>query len=449
MQDVKANKMGTMPMNRLLISMALPIMISMLIQAMYNIVDSIFVAKISESALTAVSLAFPAQNLLIAFAGGTAVGINSLLSRSLGEGKQERANQIAAHAILIWLVTSVLFFIIGMTCGRVFFESQASDQDIISQGIIYFQVVVGGSIGLIGQFIFERLLQGTGRTFHTMITQGLGAIINIILDPIFIFGLFGFPAMGVLGAGLATIIGQIIACLLGYYMNVKYNHDISLSLKGFTLDGHLISAIYKIAVPSIVMQSIGSVMTYGMNLILGAFSSTAVAVFGVYFKLQSFFFMPTFGLTNALIPIVAYNFGAQNRQRMKDAIKRSLIYASGFMLLGTLLFECIPSQLLSLFNASEQLLSIGVPALRIIGLHYMFAGVGITLSSVFQAVGKSVYSLWTSLVRQLVVLLPVAYLLSLSGNIHLVWFCFPIAEIVSFAMAIYFIIRLFKKLEFE
>lgn len=305
MQDVKANKMGTMPMNRLLISMALPIMISMLIQAMYNIVDSIFVAKISESALTAVSLAFPAQNLLIAFAGGTAVGINSLLSRSLGEGKQERANQIAAHAILIWLVTSVLFFIIGMTCGRVFFESQASDQDIISQGIIYFQVVVGGSIGLIGQFIFERLLQGTGRTFHTMITQGLGAIINIILDPIFIFGLFGFPAMGVLGAGLATIIGQIIACLLGYYMNVKYNHDISLSLKGFTLDGHLISAIYKIAVPSIVMQSIGSVMTYGMNLILGAFSSTAVAVFGVYFKLQSFFFMPTFGLTNALIPIVA------------------------------------------------------------------------------------------------------------------------------------------------
>lgn len=448
MQESKSNKMGTMPMNKLLISMALPIMISMLIQALYNIVDSIFVAKISESALTAVSLAFPAQNLLIAFAGGTAVGINSLLSRSLGEGKQDRANQIAAHAIVIWLATSLLFFTIGMTCGRVFFESQTSDQSIITQGIIYFQVVVGGSIGLLGQFVFERLLQGTGRTFHTMITQGLGAIINIILDPIFIFGYLGFPAMGVLGAALATIVGQMIACALGVYMNIKYNHDIHLTFKGFQFDGHLVAAIYKIAVPSIVMQSIGSVMTYGMNLILGAFSSTAVAVFGVYFKLQSFFFMPTFGLNNALIPIVAYNYGAQNKQRMKDAVKRSLAYASCFMLLGTMLFELIPEQLLGLFNASPQLLAIGVPALRIIGFHYMFAGVGITLTAVFQAVGKSMYSLWISLIRQLVVLLPVAYLLSLSGNIHLVWWCFPISEVVSFALAIFFNQRLFHHLEF-
>lgn len=439
------NKMGIMPVNKLLITMSLPIIISMLVQACYNIVDSIFVAQISENALTAVSLAFPAQNLLIAFAGGTAVGINALLARSLGEKNQEHANSVANHAIVIWLTMSVIFAIIGITCGRFFFSVQTNDADILKLGIQYFTIVVGLSFGLFGQFTFERLLQATGRTIQTMITQGLGAIINIIFDPIFIFGFFGLPKMGVAGAALATVMGQIIACLLGIYINVKHNPDIHFSLKKFKPEWFVIKRIYAISIPSIIMQSIGSVMTYGMNIILISFSTTATAVFGVYFKLQSFFFMPVFGLNNGLIPIVSYNYGAKYKDRMMKAIKLAMIYATMMMIIGIVVFETIPQVLFTFFNASNHMLSLGVPALRIIAIHFIFAGFGIVCSAVFQALSKGTYSLIISLVRQLIVLLPVAFFLSLFRNINLVWFAFPIAEIVSASCALFF----FKKVERE
>lgn len=442
------NKMGVMPINKLLITMSLPIIISMLVQACYNIVDSIFVAQISENALTAVSLAYPAQNLLIAFAGGTAVGINALLARSLGEKNQERANSVANHAVIIWIIMSVIFAIIGLTCGKLFFLAQTDNPEILNLGIQYFTIVVGLSFGLFGQFTFERLLQATGRTVHTMITQGTGAIINIILDPIFIFGLFGIPKMGVAGAALATVAGQIIACFLGIIINIKYNADIQFSLRDFKPEWNIIKRIYEISIPSIIMQSIGSIMTYGMNMILIGFSSTATAVFGVYFKLQSFFFMPVFGLNNGLIPIVSYNYGARKKDRMLGVIKLAMIYATIMMIIGIIVFETIPETLFSFFNASEHMLSLGVPALRIIAIHFIFAGFAIVCSAVFQATSKGTYSLVISLIRQLIVLLPVAYLLSLLGNVNYVWFAFPIAELFSATISLIFFRKVIKNLDF-
>ena len=428
---VQENKMGTMPVNKLLISMSLPMIISMLVQAMYNVVDSVFVAQISENALTAVSLAFPLQNLMIAFAGGTAVGVNALLSRSLGEKNQEHVNHTATNSVFIFLMTALIFMIGGLTLSHLFFTVQTSNAEIVTAGTQYSMIVVGCSIGLFSQFLFERLLQATGRTIHTMITQGLGAIINIILDPIFIFGLFGMPKMGVAGAAIATVTGQIIACLLAIVLNLKYNHDIQFQWKSFQPNIQIIKQIYSVGIPSIIMQSIGSVMTFGMNTILIGFSTTATAVFGVYFKLQSFVFMPVFGLNNGMIPIIAYNLGARQSKRMFDTIKLAMIYATGMMLIGVILFESIPQILLGFFNASQAMIQIGTPALRIIAIHFLFAGYSIVCSALFQAVGKGTYSLLTSLIRQLFVLLPCAYLLSLTGNIHLIWLCFPIAEIVS------------------
>ena len=428
---VQENKMGTMPVNKLLISMSLPMIISMLVQAMYNVVDSVFVAQISENALTAVSLAFPLQNLMIAFAGGTAVGVNALLSRSLGEKNQEHVNHTATNSVFIFLMTALIFMIGGLTLSHLFFTVQTSNAEIVTAGTQYSMIVVGCSIGLFSQFLFERLLQATGRTIHTMITQGLGAIINIILDPIFIFGLFGMPKMGVAGAAIATVTGQIIACLLAIVLNLKYNHDIQFQWKSFKPNIQIIKQIYSVGIPSIIMQSIGSVMTFGMNTILIGFSTTATAVFGVYFKLQSFVFMPVFGLNNGMIPIIAYNLGARQSKRMFDTIKLAMIYATGMMLSGVILFESIPQILLGFFNASQAMIQIGTPALRIIAIHFLFAGYSIVCSALFQAVGKGTYSLLTSLIRQLFVLLPCAYLLSLTGNIHLIWLCFPIAEIVS------------------
>ena len=425
------NKMGTMPVNKLLISMSLPMIISMLVQAMYNVVDSVFVAQISENALTAVSLAFPLQNLMIAFAGGTAVGVNALLSRSLGEKNQDHVNHTATNSVFIFLMTALIFMVGGLTLSHFFFTVQTSNAEIVTAGTQYSMIVVGCSIGLFSQFLFERLLQATGRTIHTMITQGLGAIINIILDPIFIFGLFGMPKMGVAGAAIATVTGQIIACLLAIILNLKYNHDIQFQWKSFKPNIQIIKQIYSVGIPSIIMQSIGSVMTFGMNTILIGFSTTATAVFGVYFKLQSFVFMPVFGLNNGMIPIIAYNLGARQSKRMFDTIKLAMIYATGMMLIGVILFESIPQILLGFFNASKAMIQIGTPALRIIAIHFLFAGYSIVCSALFQAVGKGTYSLLTSLIRQLFVLLPCAYLLSLTGNIHLIWLCFPIAEIVS------------------
>ena len=442
------NKMGTMPVNKLLISMSLPMIISMLVQAMYNIVDSVFVAQISENALTAVSLAFPLQNLMIAFAGGTAVGVNALLSRSLGEKNQDHVNQTAVNSVFIFLVTAVIFMIAGLTLSNLFFNVQTTNTEIVNAGTQYSMIVVGCSIGLFCQFRFERLLQATGRTLFTMVTQGLGAIINIILDPIFIFGLCGFPKMGVAGAALATITGQIIACLLALFFNLKFNHDIHFKFKRFRPNAHIVKQIYSVGIPSIIMQSIGSVMTFGMNTILITFSTTATAVFGVYFKLQSFVFMPVFGLNNGMIPIIAYNLGAKQKKRMFDTIKLAMIYATGMMIIGVIFFETIPQTLLGFFNASEAMIKIGTPALRIIAIHFIFAGFSIVCSATFQAVGKGTYSLLTSLIRQLLVLLPCAYVLSLTGNLDLIWLCFPIAEIFSAVTSFILMKRTRRHLEF-
>lgn len=445
---IQENKMGTMPVNKLLISMSLPMIISMLVQAMYNIVDSVFVAQISENALTAVSLAFPLQNLMIAFAGGTAVGVNALLSRSLGEKNQDHVNQTAVNSVFIFLVTAVIFMIAGLTLSNLFFNVQTTNTEIVNAGTQYSMIVVGCSIGLFCQFLFERLLQATGRTLFTMVTQGLGAIINIILDPIFIFGLCGFPKMGVAGAALATITGQIIACLLALFFNLKFNHDIHFKFKRFRPNAHIVKQIYSVGIPSIIMQSIGSVMTFGMNTILITFSTTATAVFGVYFKLQSFVFMPVFGLNNGMIPIIAYNLGAKQKKRMFDTIKLAMIYATGMMIIGVIFFETIPQTLLGFFNASEAMIKIGTPALRIIAIHFIFAGFSIVCSATFQAVGKGTYSLLTSLIRQLLVLLPCAYVLSLTGNLDLIWLCFPIAEIFS-AVTSFILMKLTRRhLEF-
>lgn len=442
------NKMGTMLVNKLLISMSLPMIISMLVQAMYNIVDSVFVAQISENALTAVSLAFPLQNLMIAFAGGTAVGVNALLSRSLGEKNQDHVNQTAVNSVFIFLVTAVIFMIAGLTLSNLFFNVQTTNTEIVNAGTQYSMIVVGCSIGLFCQFLFERLLQATGRTLFTMVTQGLGAIINIILDPIFIFGLCGFPKMGVAGAALATITGQIIACLLALFFNLKFNHDIHFKFKRFQPNAHIVKQIYSVGIPSIIMQSIGSVMTFGMNTILITFSTTATAVFGVYFKLQSFVFMPVFGLNNGMIPIIAYNLGAKQKKRMFDTIKLAMIYATGMMIIGVIFFETIPQTLLGFFNASEAMIKIGTPALRIIAIHFIFAGFSIVCSATFQAVGKGTYSLLTSLIRQLLVLLPCAYVLSLTGNLDLIWLCFPIAEIFSAVTSFILMKRTRRHLEF-
>lgn len=427
----KENKMGVMPIPKLLITMSLPMILSMLVQALYNVVDSMFVAQLNEDALTAVSLAFPVQNLMIAVATGTGVGINALLSKSLGEHKFEKANQIARNGILLGVLSSLIFAVAGLVGSKLFFEVQTNDPEIIQYGTDYMSVITIASCGIFLQVTFERLMQSTGKTIYNMVIQGVGAIINIILDPILIFGLFGFPRMEVTGAALATVIGQIVAAGLGVFLNHKYNKEIHVSLKGFRPCGKTIGAIYKIGVPSILMQSIGSVTTFGMNNILLMFSSTAATVFGVYFKLQSFIFMPVFGLTNGIIPIVAYNYGARNKKRIYQTMKLGAALAIGIMFVGMLVFQIFPETLLSLFDASEHMLEIGVPALRTISLCFVFAGFCIVSSSVFQALGNGVYSLIMSIARQLVVILPVAYAFAKLIGLEAVWFAYPIAEIAS------------------
>ena len=441
-----SDKMGTMPMNSLLLSMAFPMMISMLVQALYNIVDSVFVSMLNENALTAVSLAFPIQSLMIAVGAGTGVGINAILSRSLGEKEQESANKAAENGIFLAAVSYLVFLVLGLAIARPFYLSQTSDPQIVEYGVSYLSIVCAFSFGMFFQMTAEKLLQSTGRTFYTMITQGVGAVLNIIFDPIMIFGLFGFPAMGVAGAAAATVFGQIVAAILAIFFNVKINKDIQISFRGFRPDGKMIARIYSVGVPSIIMQAIGSLMTYGMNLILIQFTSTATAVFGVYYKVQSFVFMPVFGLNNGMVPIIAYNYGAGNRSRVKKVTKLSVMYAVAIMLIGLAVFQIIPDKLLGLFNASENMLSIGVPALRTISLSFLFAGFCIVIGSLFQALGNGVYSLCVSAARQLVVLLPVAYLLSLTGNVDNVWFAFPIAEVMSLCVTLFFYRRINKKI---
>ena len=443
--EEKENKMGVMPVNKLLMNMSLPMMISMLVQALYNVVDSIFVSRIDENALTAVSMAFPIQSLMIALGAGTGVGVNALLSRSLGEKDYDRVNKAAGNGIFLAGINYLVFLLVGILVTTPFYLSQTKDAQILSYGQQYLTIICCCSFGMYGQFIFERLLQSTGRTFYTMITQSIGAIINIILDPIFIFGYLGVPKMGVAGAAIATVIGQIVAGTIALVINIKKNDEIQLRLKGFRPDGKTIARIYEVGIPSIIMQAIGSVMTYGMNRILIAFSSTAVAVFGVYFKLQSFIFMPVFGLNNGMVPIIAYNYGAGKKDRLIKTLKLSIIYAVGLMLLGVIIFQLFPAPLFALFDASETMLAIGIPALRIISLSFIFAGFCIVCGSLFQALGNGVYSMVVSIARQLLVLLPVAYLLSLSGKVEAVWWAFPIAEIVSLSLTVFFMFRINRK----
>ncbi|MBR2950743.1 MAG: MATE family efflux transporter [Lachnospiraceae bacterium] len=441
----KENKMGVMPIPKLLISMSLPMIISMLVQALYNVVDSIFVAQMNEAALTAVSLAFPIQNLMIAVAAGTGVGINALLSRSLGEKKFETANTIAANGIFLALASSVVFAILGILGSRLFFVAQTDDTQIIQYGTQYMTIITICSVFIFLQITYERLLQSTGKTIFNMITQATGAIINIILDPILIFGYFGLPAMGVTGAALATVIGQCIAVLLAIYFNHKYNTEITVKLRKFKPCRQTISNIYKIGVPSIIMQSIGSVTTFAMNNILLMFSSTAAAVYGVYFKLQSFVFMPIFGLTNGMIPIVAYNYGARNKKRIFATIKLSIVIAVGIMGLGVAGFQLFPHALLGLFDASETMYSIGIPALRIISLSFIFAGFCIICGCVFQALGNGVYSMLISGTRQLIVIIPLAFLFAKLFGLNMIWWAFPLAEIASLTLSVFFLRRIIHK----
>ena len=438
------NKMGTMPIGKLLFNMSLPMMISMLVQALYNIVDSIFVAKLSENALTAVSLAFPLQTLLIAVGTGTGVGMNALLSKSLGEKNFKKANVTASNAAVLYFFSYLVFFILGFTIVRPFYASQIgnADQEIMELGIEYLSTVMIFSFGLLAQVFFERLLTSTGRTIFSMTSQLTGAITNIILDPILIFGLLGAPKMGVTGAAVATVIGQCVAALVAGFCNHRYNHDVKLKFHGFRLDFHIIGTIYAVGIPTIIMQSIGSVMTYCMNRILIEFSSTATAVFGVYFKLQSFFFMPVFGLNNGITPIIAYNYGAGQRKRMLKTIKLSMLVAFCLTFIGFLCFEGIPQILLGMFNASDEMLTIGVPALRIIGIHYLIAWFCIVSGTVFQALGKAFFSMIVSIMRQLFVLIPAAYILAKLGGLHVVWWSFPIAEIISLMVSSFFLVRI-------
>lgn len=442
----KENKMGTMPINKLLITMALPMIISMLVMALYNIVDSIFVARICEDALTAVSMAFPVQNLMIAIASGTGVGMNALLSRSLGAKQQEQANHAARNGVFLAICSYLVFLLFGLTACGLFFRSQTDNPAIIQYGMTYMEICSVLSFGLFIQMVFERILQATGRTIFTMCTQGLGAIINIILDPILIFGLFGAPKLGIAGAAIATVAGQIIAACLAIFFNLKCNPDIHLNFRGFRPNGKIIRRIYAVGVPSILMMSISSVMVYGMNCILIAFTSTATAVFGVYYKLQSFIFMPIFGMNNGMVPIIAYNYGACKPDRIKKTMKLAMTYAEIIMLIGFIAFHVMPRPLLSMFSASEQMMALGVPALKILSWSYLVAGLCIISSSVFQALGNGVYSLLVSFGRQLVVLLPAAYLLSLTGNVDMVWWSFPIAEVASVLLSALFMLRINKKI---
>ncbi len=445
-QTLKENKMGTMPVGKLLFSMALPMIISMLVQAMYNIVDSIFVAQLSEKALNAVTIAFPIQNLMIAVGAGTGVGVNALLSRSLGEGNREEASRAANNAIFLYGLSYVAFLLFGLFGTKAFISTQTTDAETVSYGVTYLSLCCSLSFGLFGQFVFERLLQSTGKTLFTMITQSTGAIINIILDPLFIFGVGDFEGFGVAGAAIATVFGQFVAMMMALWFNRKKNTEIHITLRRFRPNPQTIRKIYSVGIPSIIMGSIASVMTFFFNLILLTFpeGGSGVTVLGTYFKLQSFIFMPVFGLNNGMVPIVAYNYGAGRPDRIIKTIRLSIFSAVGMMLAGLLLFQAFPQLLLMPFKLSQVTFDIAITALRTISLSFLFAGFCIIVTSVFQALSHGLLSLTVSVGRQLVVLIPMAYLLSLSGNIHAVWWAFPIAEIMSLTLSTIFFIHLYK-----
>lgn len=451
---MKENKMGTMPINKLIINIGMPMILSMLVQALYNVVDSIFVARITDggttgsagtAALVAVGMAFPFQMLLVAVGAGTGVGVNSLLSKALGEKDHETVERAANNGIFLSIISAAVFFLIGKFFAGMLIRSQGGEGLALIYGTQYLSIVFMCSFGIFMQFIFERLLQSTGKTFYSMITQMTGAIINIVLDPILIFGMFGFPELKVAGAAAATVTGQVVAACMGLFLNLKKNHEIKISLKGFKPHGPTIGRIYAVGIPTMIMQSIGSVMTYCMNRILVSLNDAAVAVFTVYFKLQSLFFMPLFGLNNGLIPILAYNFGARKRKRMVAAIKICMLYAFGFAFIGFLLFRLIPDKLLLIFNTGDaSLITYGVPALKIIAWHYLLAWFCIIGGTVYQSLGNGLYSLIVSVARQLLVLIPAAYILARIGGLDLIWWSFPIAELMSFVVNCYFMYRINK-----
>jgi len=437
--------MGVMPIGKLLMNMALPMIISMLVQALYNVVDSIYVSRISESAVTALSLAFPVQNMQIGFAVGIGVGINSLLSKSLGEKNQEAVNRTAGNGMVLMLIVTVVFMLFGAFGVRPYYEMQSTVTETVEGGIAYTRICCLFVLGSFMQILSERLLQSTGRTVLSMITQGVGAIVNIILDPIFIFGWFGLPAMGVAGAAIATVIGQWIGALVGLYFNEKYNPEVQFGRRYARLDKSTVGGILTVGVPSIIMNGIGSVMNFGMNQILQGFTETATSVFGIYFKLQSFFFMPLFGLNGATISIIAYNYGARKPDRILKTLKLSAISALALMAAGLLVFQFAPQTLLGMFNPSDTFLQIGIAALRTISWSFPVAAVCIILGASFQALGNGIYSTITSLCRQMIVLLPVAYLMSLTGNVNNVWLAYPIAEVVSGCVTMFFFLRIYRQ----
>ena len=443
-QPIQENKMGVMPVHRLLLSMSGPMMLSMLIQALYNVVDSVFVSYISEGALTAVSLAYPMQNLMIAVATGTGVGVNALLSRNLGEKNFSMVNRTAGNALFLGLVSYVVFALLGAFGSRAYFAAQVTDPEIIRMGQEYLSVILVLSIGCFGQVLLSRLLQSTGKTFYSMVIQMVGAVLNIILDPLLIFGLGGFPAMGVAGAALATVLSQLVGTALGVYYNLRKNPEIRFSVSQVRPSKGIIARIYSVGVPSILLQTVASLLIFGLNQILVSFSETATAVYGVYFKLQGFAFLPIIGMNNGMVPIIAYNYGAKKPERILQTIKLAILYAVGIMVAAVLLFQIFPVQLLSFFQASPEMLAIGVPALRTLSLCFLVGGFTIVSSSVFQALGKGLLSMSISVFRQLLVL-PLAYFFSLTGNLNMVWWAFPVAEVLAGLLAAYYLWRAYHR----
>ena len=442
---LQENKMGVMPVGKLLVNMALPMIISMLVQALYNVVDSIYVSQVSESAVTALSLAFPVQNLQIGFAVGIGVGINSLLSKSLGERNQEAANRTAGNGIILMLIVTAAFMLFGFFGVRPYFEMQSDVAETVEGGIAYTSICCIFSLGCFMQILSERLLQATGRTMYTMYTQAAGAIINILLDPVFIYGWFGIPAMGVAGAAVATVIGQWGGALLGLYLNEKKNPEVQFGRQYAKLDWKIVGGILAIGIPSIIMNGIGSIMNFGMNQILQGFTETATGVFGIYFKLQSFFFMPLFAINGATISIIAFNYGARKPERMIQTLKLACAAALALMVTGLLVFQLVQDLLLGMFNPSDAFLEIGRSALRTISWSFPVAAVCIALGASFQAMGNGIYSTITSLARQMFVLLPVAYLMSLTGDVNKVWLAYPIAEVASGCLTFVFFLRIYRK----
>ena len=445
--DLRGNKMGIMPVGKLLFNMALPMIISMLVQALYNVVDSIYVSRISESAVTALGLAFPIQNIQIGFATGIGVGVNALLSKSLGEGNQETANRSAGNGVFLVMIVTVAFMLFGIFGAKPYFAMQSTVTETVEGGAAYTAICCIFTLGVFVEILGERLLQASGRTVYTMITQGSGAIVNIVLDPVFIFGVepLGIPAMGIAGAAVATVLGQWVAALLAVIFNLKFNPDVHLSAAAFKPKAAVLKPILTVGIPSIIMVAIGSVMNFGMNQILQGFSETATGIFAIYFKLQSFFFMPLFGINNATISIVAFNYGARNPDRITGTLKRACLTSLCIMILGLLAFQFVPDLLLGIFNPSDEFLRIGQRALRIISFCFPAAAVGISLGASFQALGNGIYSTITSLCRQLIVLLPAAYLLSFTGEVNSVWWSFPIAEVFSLAVTLFFYLRIYTR----